>query len=208
MEKLRANGDEPLVEDLELPPKQRPTATRPRLPASGKIPPPTGAGLANTSPQKRPLPPTSQSSSKPGAGSSEPSKKKIKKNSGAAADASGANAESAVDGALSSPTLEAKTLAGNKSADKSKGTNDLSTATSQKTGTATGAGSDMVNGEDSVALAGDTDSHPSKPNGTTISSVNRNAGGSVNTGNAASDAEGSGNHGAGMMSPESINGQA
>ena len=37
--KLHANNDEPLVEDLELPPKQRPTAARPRVPASGKIPP-------------------------------------------------------------------------------------------------------------------------------------------------------------------------
>src|SRR5687767_7988490 len=50
--KLHANNDEPLVEDLELPPKQRPTAARPRVPASGKIPPPT---ITNQSPQKRPL---------------------------------------------------------------------------------------------------------------------------------------------------------
>ncbi|KAL1957981.1 hypothetical protein VTO42DRAFT_5373 [Malbranchea cinnamomea] len=39
LEKLNANNNEPLVEDLELPPKQRPTAARPRVPASGKIPP-------------------------------------------------------------------------------------------------------------------------------------------------------------------------
>src|SRR5436190_274445 len=56
--KLHANNDEPLVEDLELPPKQRPTAVRPRVPASGKIPQPAVQGT-NSSPQKRPAPPSS-----------------------------------------------------------------------------------------------------------------------------------------------------
>ncbi|KAJ5601660.1 hypothetical protein N7510_011194 [Penicillium lagena] len=82
--KLDANGDEPLTEDLELPPKQRPMAARPRLPASGKIPPLPGTSGANSSPQKRHAP-----SGTAGAGSSlkfEPSKKKAKKNSGAAVD--------------------------------------------------------------------------------------------------------------------------
>ncbi|TQB67779.1 Transcriptional activator spt7 [Monascus purpureus] len=54
--KLQANNGEPLVEDLELPPKQRPMAARPRLPASGKIPPLGSAG-PTSSPQKRPPPP-------------------------------------------------------------------------------------------------------------------------------------------------------
>lgn len=90
LEKLRANNNEPLVEDLELPPKQRPTAARPRLPASGKIQPPAGTGAMLSSPNKRPFTSGGGTSSKPGVTFSEPSKKKLKKaNSGAAGDASG-----------------------------------------------------------------------------------------------------------------------
>lgn len=80
--KLDANGGEPLVEDLELPPKQRPMAAKPRLPASGKIPPMAGVSGPTTSPQKRAAPPGASAASK--AGASEPSKKKAKKNSGVA----------------------------------------------------------------------------------------------------------------------------
>ncbi|RMZ75754.1 hypothetical protein DV737_g5140, partial [Chaetothyriales sp. CBS 132003] len=49
--KLRENGERPLVEDLDLPPKQRPGYGRPRVPASGKI----GADTqkTNASPQKK-----------------------------------------------------------------------------------------------------------------------------------------------------------
>jgi transcriptional activator SPT7 len=48
--KLHNHNDEPLVEDLELPPKQRPNHGRPRLPATGKI----GEGkTANPSPAKK-----------------------------------------------------------------------------------------------------------------------------------------------------------
>ncbi|OCT46557.1 hypothetical protein CLCR_01795 [Cladophialophora carrionii] len=50
--RLRENGDRPLVEDLELPLKQRPGYGRTRVPASGKI----GEGTLknnNTSPQKK-----------------------------------------------------------------------------------------------------------------------------------------------------------
>ncbi|KAF9891140.1 Transcriptional activator spt7 [Aspergillus nanangensis] len=85
--KLEAHNNEPLVEDLELPPKQRPMATKPRLPASGKIPPPSGLTGPSSSPQKRPLPPTAPGQpggAKSGPSSSEPSKKKLKKNSGVA----------------------------------------------------------------------------------------------------------------------------
>lgn len=88
--KLEASNNEPLVEDLELPPKQRPTATRPRLPASGKIAPPSGLSVAgsNISPSKRPAPhttsgPASSFAAKLGS-CAEPNKKKAKKNSGAA----------------------------------------------------------------------------------------------------------------------------
>ncbi|KAJ5182126.1 hypothetical protein N7449_012273 [Penicillium cf. viridicatum] len=76
--KLDANSDEPLVEDLELPPKQRPMAIKPRLPASGKIPQSSLPGLTS-SPQKRVAPPMASKS-----GGAEPSKKKSKKNSGVA----------------------------------------------------------------------------------------------------------------------------
>ena len=51
--KLHANNDEPLMEDLELPMKQRPNQGRPKLPATGKI----GdgkVGAAGVSPSKRP----------------------------------------------------------------------------------------------------------------------------------------------------------
>ncbi|EEP82622.1 conserved hypothetical protein [Uncinocarpus reesii 1704] len=78
--KLHANNDEPLVEDLELPPKQRPNATRPRVPASGKIVPPSNQGVT-TSPQKRPAPPSSGITAIKSE-LAEPSKKKAKKNPG------------------------------------------------------------------------------------------------------------------------------
>ncbi|KAJ5989171.1 hypothetical protein N7481_004381 [Penicillium waksmanii] len=77
--KLDANSDEPI---LSFPPKQRPMAAKPRLPASGKIPPLAGVSAPNTSPQKRPPPSNTAGASK--AGGSEPSKKKSKKNSGVA----------------------------------------------------------------------------------------------------------------------------
>lgn len=93
--KLAKSNGEPLIEDLELPPKQRPGVHRPRLPATGKIPGPTASSTSNTSPQKRPPPPpTSKSNGTGGAasagkGAAEASaegsaKKKPKKNSGAA----------------------------------------------------------------------------------------------------------------------------
>lgn len=49
--RLRDNGDRPLVEDLELPPKQRPGYGRARVPASGKIG--EGAAKNNASPLKK-----------------------------------------------------------------------------------------------------------------------------------------------------------
>jgi transcriptional activator SPT7 len=203
-EKLRANGDEPLVEDLELPPKQRPTAARPRLPASGKIPPPTGVGGVTTSPQKRPLPPTATPSTaiKLGTGTSEPSKKKAKKNSGAAVDASGSNLDGAGDS-----TADSKTGTEHKSGDNLKANAGNTEANNVKNGTDNAAASGMLDG----AVAGDVDAHPNKANGTTVPSRNGSIGDSnlsTNTVTAGGDAEGSGNQGAGMMSPESINGQA
>ena len=102
--KLQANNDEPLSEDLELPPKHR---HRPRLPASGKItgPTPTPATTAaaassstttaaaattttNTSPQKRPQPSSQQSAATAGQNAG-PASKKAKKNNGLALDTGG-----------------------------------------------------------------------------------------------------------------------
>lgn len=220
-EKLRANGDEPLIEDLELPPKQRPTAARPRLPASGKIPPPTGLGGVTTSPQKRPLPSTATPSTvKPGTGVSEPSKKKVKKNSGAAVDASAPNPDGVGDGVGNTSTTDSKAPTGNKPGEKLKtnvtGPSENPTTAPTEVGNAkngidNAAVSDMLDGENGGAVAGDVDAPQNKANGTTIPSLNGNIGDSnlsTNAVTAASDAEGSGNQGAGMMSPESINGQA
>ncbi|THC99017.1 hypothetical protein EYZ11_001491 [Aspergillus tanneri] len=92
--KLQANNSEPLTEDLELPPKQRPMAARPRLPASGKIPPLSGQSGPTTSPQKRPLPPTTTGPvGAPKLATGEPSKKKAKKNSGGAVGVPGSTVE-------------------------------------------------------------------------------------------------------------------
>ena len=94
MAKLHANNDEPLVEDLELPPKQRPNGMRPRLPASGKI----GEGTKNiqASPAKRPPPSASKKSGTNTAtvnGEVEgPSKKKKKSNTGQAVEVNGDSA--------------------------------------------------------------------------------------------------------------------
>ncbi|KAL9624575.1 MAG: hypothetical protein Q9160_001239 [Pyrenula sp. 1 TL-2023] len=76
--KLEAHNNEPLVEDLELPVKQRPNQGRPRLPATGKIGG-DGAKSTNVSPLKRPPPKASQNSQ-----GGEPSKKKKKNNDGKA----------------------------------------------------------------------------------------------------------------------------
>lgn len=94
-EKLHANNNEPLVEDLELPPKQR--APRPRLPASGKIQGPAPPA-PNSSPQKRPLPPSVPGQAVAKTGPAEPSKKKAKKNSGVAMAIPGAEADESAAG--------------------------------------------------------------------------------------------------------------
>lgn len=109
MAKLHANNDEPLVEDLELPPKQRPTAARPRVPASGKIPPPAAQGI-HTSPQKRPAP-----SNLVGAksGAFEPGKKKAKKNNGAATTS---GADGTTEGSGSALSNLMKSFVGSKAA--------------------------------------------------------------------------------------------
>ncbi|KAL3461277.1 hypothetical protein BJX64DRAFT_261204 [Aspergillus heterothallicus] len=103
--KLQMSNNEPLTEDLELPPKQRPMAARPRLPASGKIPAPSSLPGPTSSPQKRPLPASAPGSNANKPGNAEPSKKKIKKNSGVAmgaADALGEDEPAAGSGGVKS----------------------------------------------------------------------------------------------------------
>lgn len=101
--KLEASRDEPLVEDLELPPKQRPMATKPRLPASGKIPQSGLLSGITTSPQKRAAPPAVSKS-----GGIEPSKKKIKKNSGVALEMPNFNPDGEGDQATGDSTTNVK----------------------------------------------------------------------------------------------------
>lgn len=100
--KLHANNDEPLTEDLELPPKQRPNAQRPRLPASGKIG--DGTKNINASPTKRPPPGSAKKSATNVAavnGEGEgPSKKKKKANTGQAVEING-DANPAANGSSS-----------------------------------------------------------------------------------------------------------
>ncbi|CAG7989904.1 unnamed protein product [Penicillium olsonii] len=74
--KLNTSRNEALVEDLELPPKQRPMAAKTRLPPSGKIPQ-QGLTGPTSSPQKRTASSTASKTT-----TTEPSKKKAKKNSG------------------------------------------------------------------------------------------------------------------------------
>ncbi|KAJ5887939.1 hypothetical protein N7495_007980 [Penicillium taxi] len=99
--KLDANRDEPLVEDLELPPKQRPMAIKPRLPASGKIPSLPGVAGPTSTPQKRPAPSNTAALK---SGTTEPNKKKSKKTNGLVNEISNFNidgdAEQPVDGTL------------------------------------------------------------------------------------------------------------
>lgn len=119
--KLEANNDEPLVEDLELPPKQRPMAIKPRLPASGKIPQANLPGLSS-SPQKRAAPPMASKT-----GGAEPSKKKSKKNSGVALEMPNFNPDGEGDQATGDPTTNA----------------DMKT---EETGLVDGTGESMTNG--------------------------------------------------------------
>lgn len=119
--KLEANRDEPLVEDLELPPKQRPMATKPRLPATGKIPQIGLLSNITTSPQKRAPPAASKLTG------TEPSKKKIKKNSGGALEMPNFNPDGEVDQNIGDSTANA----------------NLNT---EETGLPEGAGESMTNG--------------------------------------------------------------
>ncbi|KAB8228550.1 SAGA histone acetyltransferase complex subunit SPT7 [Aspergillus alliaceus] len=138
--KLQASNNEGLVEDLELPPKQRPMAAKPRLPASGKIPPPSAPSGPTTSPQKRPLPQTAPGQQinavKPG--TSEPSKKKAKKNSGVALEAPG----SIADGDEATANLD-----GTKSSD------DPALAALNSRDSATTESSNVKNGLDSSVMS-------------------------------------------------------
>ncbi|EAW09677.1 SAGA histone acetyltransferase complex subunit SPT7 [Aspergillus clavatus NRRL 1] len=166
--KLQASNNEPLVEDLELPPKQRPMAARPRLPASGKIPPPSGPQGLTSSPQKRPLPPSASSQapvSKPSF--SEPSKKKLKKNSGVAGipGATGDGDEApALDGAQPSNAAVPSSKAGDATADEQSGVSTAEVGSSTKNGLDSSAVSDVVGGNNSSTNPADAEQSKSSGN--------------------------------------------
>ena len=208
--KLHANSDEPLVEDLELPPKQRPTAARPRIPASGKIPPPTNT---NQSPQKRPL-------AAPGAvvtkgGPSEPSKKKAKKNSGAAMavpnpDEAGEDSKGAL---FAKPVGKLKL--NSSGVDENSATTEMENSAS-KSGLDSG---DPSGGMDADGVENNNESAVNNgnatPNSPSLLKKNRAMATTANGGpvgdpgqSANADTTGEGGDGGTMMSPESINGQA
>ncbi|KAL1997799.1 hypothetical protein VTN02DRAFT_724 [Thermoascus thermophilus] len=212
--KLQANNDEPLVEDLELPPKQRPTAARPRLPASGKIPPPSGPGAPTSSPQKRPLPPSAPGQSaaaKPGI--SEPSKKKVKKNSGVGVGVPGSNLDGAGEEATNADDTKAPAVG--KPVGKLKlnvppmdegSAGPTTENSSARSGVDSSTVSDVAGGEIGTSVGTANPNHH-KANGTSMAN-GIGSGSDISTTTAgASNAEGSGNQGAGMISPESINGQ-
>ncbi|EEH44433.2 SAGA histone acetyltransferase complex subunit SPT7 [Paracoccidioides brasiliensis Pb18] len=195
--KLHANNDEPLVEDLELPPKQRPTAARPRVPASGKIPQALlGAGVSS-SPQKRPAPPAGPGGSKFGA--SEPSKKKSKKNSGTAGPS---NAETGND----------------ESANLAKGSTSAKTLGKQKVGSISfdekAATISSMKGKPEAAVDGiiaesDSEMPPSASNANNDIKLNGSSSALVNGADAPDHAAGgsSTSGGGAMLSPESISTQ-
>jgi transcriptional activator SPT7 len=205
--KLHANEDETLTEDLELPPKQRPSATRSRLPATGKILPPAGLTLSNISPQKRPFLPSSSSAGKTVA-NAEPSKKKAKKNSGAAAVMP--SGELNADDATATNGSESKPASSNKPIEKLKfdmtgaANHDASTGPTAENSTAV----DILPATEDIGETGS--SQPAKAK-STFSTVNGTSDGSIGDStflNAENNVHGSGGNQAGIMSPESINGRA
>ncbi|PGH19342.1 hypothetical protein AJ80_03982 [Polytolypa hystricis UAMH7299] len=200
--KIHANNDEPLVEDLELPPKQRPTAGRPRVPASGKIPQ-QQHNSSTTSPQKRPLPPSSGAASGAKPGASEPPKKKTKKNNGAAVAGSDQQNEEAGTALSKGPINVSKTPA--KQKPNGQSSEDASASTSDKTKTEA-AGGDAAAESDSEIPASNTNTVTnghSKVNGSANTTVN-GAGPSNQQMAAGTGSPGGG----GMLSPESIHAQA
>lgn len=164
LQKLQANGEEPVTEDFELPLKQRPS--RPKLPGSGKIVPPSNSNLT-TSPQKRPLPPSIAqiSSSKGGINFAEPSKKKAKKNNGTAADASSSTTMGPPgnEDSFASSIGDSKLSTDNKSADDQASIKQSAEHAKGDLGTT----HDGVGMTDSGAtLTGELDQHHDKLNGT------------------------------------------
>lgn len=191
--KLHANNDEPLVEDLELPPKQRPTAAKPRLPASGKIPPPVANGL-NSSPQKRPLPPSSGAPTGKG-GISEPSKKKFKKAANAASGPSGADQTNGENGTTNSARNKAEfKIPAKQKPGQHSGEHPMATTSADKNK----SGNAKV--ADGIAAESDPE-NPSENPTNSQDKANRNDQFDVPVDPGSPS-------GGGMLSPESINAQA
>lgn len=171
--KLQASNNEGLVEDLELPPKQRPMAAKPRLPASGKILPPSAPAGPTSSPQKRPLPPTAPSQ-QPNAikpGPSEPSKKKVKKNSGVALE---------IPGSIADGDEAAANLDGTKTTDDPTSTNmDSKDSAAEVSGgpvTKDTAMPDVTAAGEGAGSIGDATGDPNKSNDSTAPLTNGTAG--------------------------------
>jgi transcriptional activator SPT7 len=101
--RLRDNGDRPLIEDLELPLKQRPGYGRARIPASGKI----GEGTLknnNTSPVKKANAKGGASAAKNGAQGQNATPSKKKGAAGAAVNGASDETPVAVNGGNATPT--------------------------------------------------------------------------------------------------------
>ena len=144
-------------------------ATRPRLPASGKIPPPSGLGGPTTSPSKRPAPPTAHGSSFGAkSGAAEPNKKKAKKNSGVAMGIPGSSAaeeeSTSMDGTKASDSAVTNTKSTDANAEDDTAVssavdfsnNDVKNGVVDNSAVSDGVGSfeDQNRGSDSVATAG------------------------------------------------------
>ncbi|OJD13847.1 hypothetical protein AJ78_05743 [Emergomyces pasteurianus Ep9510] len=195
--KLHANNDEPLVEDLELPPRQRPTAARPRVPASGKIPQVLLSAGVSSSPQKRPAPPGGTGGSK--LGGSEPSKKKSKKNNGTAGPS---NSEPGIDESPNPAkvTTSAKTLGKQKVGSVS--TDDKATAiSSRKNKPELSADGTVAESDSEIPPSANSNSNDIKINGSTSAAVNGADPPDLAVGGSSSVG------GGGMLSPESMSTQ-
>jgi transcriptional activator SPT7 len=212
--KLRANKNEPLVEDLELPPKQRPMAAKPRLPASGKIPAPSAPGGSTTTPQKRPHQSSTQPSGTKLTGASEPSRKKLKKNNGIAQGVSNVNIDGTGEDSVNTGAVAPPVTKPGGAADAHLNAIDENPDgpgpenNGVKSNIDNSTSSEAIKGEG--VLTGDSNSNRNKANGVSVPTINGIGDShlSSTTVAASSDADSSGNQVTSMMSPESINSQS
>jgi len=105
--KLRENNDRPLVEDMELPVKQRPGYGRTRVPASGKIGDDVKKTGINVSPQKK-AQPVSKGTGKVGTTSAKKAEKKTTANGNVGTEDGTANGGDGSPEKKAKPSLKAK----------------------------------------------------------------------------------------------------